>query len=296
MANTDYYKTLGVSKNASDEEIKKAYRKLAMKHHPDRSMGDKAAEDRFKEISEAYAVLSDKEKRQQYDTFGSEGFHQRFSREDIFKEFDFGDILKEFGFGGGARFSFGAGSPFGARSRRTQTRMKGSDLVYELPLTLREVITGTSKQVSFSHKGRSENVTVKIPKGMATGKKLRLSGKGEESPFGGPAGDLFIQAKIIDDGVFKVEERDLHIERVIKVTEALLGTSVVVPTADGKELSLKIPPGTRPGTKMRLPGHGLPSMKDDSRGVLFVTIRIEIPNTLTEKQKDLVMKLAASGL
>ncbi len=297
MADRDYYKILGVSKNASDEEIKKAYRKLAMKHHPDRSMGDKAAEDRFKEISEAYAVLSDKEKRQQYDTFGSEGFHQRFSREDIFKEFDFGDILKEFGFGGGgARFSFGSGSPFGARSRRTQTRMKGSDLGYELPLTLREVIPGTSKQVSFSHKGRSENVTVKIPKGMTTGKKLRLSGKGEESPFGGPSGDLFIQGKIIDDGVFTVKGLDLHTERVIKVSEALLGTSVLVPTADGKELNLKIPPGTRAGTKMRLPGHGLPSMKDGSRGLLFVTIKIDIPATLTEKQKNLVVKLAASGL
>ncbi|MCP4692967.1 MAG: DnaJ domain-containing protein [Desulfobacterales bacterium] len=296
MGNTDYYNVLGVSKNASDEEIKKAYRKLAMKHHPDRSKGDKAAEERFKEISEAYAVLSDKEKRKQYDTFGSEGFHQRFSREDIFREFDFGDILKEFGFGGGARFSFGSGSPFGRRSRRGQTRMKGSDLVYELPLTPREVITGTSKQVSFSHKGRSENVTVKIPSGMTTGKKLRLSGKGEESPFGGPPGDLFIQAKIMDDGVFTVEERDLHAERVIKVTEAILGTTVRVPTADGKELKLKIPPGTKSGTKMRLPGHGLPDMKDKSRGALYVSIRIEIPGTLTEKQKDLVVKLAASGL
>ena len=189
----DYYQALGVGRNASDEEIKKAYRKLAMKYHPDHTKGDKAAEDKFKEISEAYAVLSDKEKRKQYDTFGSEGFSQRFSQEDIFRGFDLNDILKEFGVGGrggGMRFSFGSGSPFGNFSGRQPQQVKGSDLVYELPLTLQEVITGASKTVSFNHKGRSEKVSVKIPKGMMTGKKLRLAGKGEPSPYGGPPGDF----------------------------------------------------------------------------------------------------------
>ena len=157
MSQQDYYQILGVSKTASEAEIKKAYRKLAMKYHPDHTKGDKHAEEMFKKISEAYAVLSDKEKRQQYDTFGSAGFHQRYSQEDIFRNVDLGDILKEFGFGGkGMRFSFGGGSPFGSSfggHQRRQAPVKGSDLVYELPLTLREVASGTSKTVTFQHQG-----------------------------------------------------------------------------------------------------------------------------------------------
>jgi len=178
MSQQDYYTILGVSKNATDTEIKKAYRKLAMKYHPDHTKGDKNAEEQFKKISEAYAVLSDKEKRQQYDTFGSTDFHQRYSQEDIFRNVDLGDILKEFGFGGqGMRFSFGGG-PFGGRQQRRQAPAKGSDLVYELPLTLQDVAKGTTKTVTFQHQGRSENIEVKIPPGMITGKKLRLTGKG----------------------------------------------------------------------------------------------------------------------
>ena len=198
MPETDYYKILGVNKNASDEELKKAYRKLAMKYHPDHTKGDKNAEEKFKKISEAYAVLSDKEKRKQYDTFGSTGFQQRYSQEDIFRGFDFGDIFREFGFGGagpfgggGMKFSFGSESPFGGSQRQQQAQTKGSDLVYELPLTLQEVATGTSKTVSFQHQGRSEKITVKIPKGMISGKKLRVAGKGESSPYGGARGDLY---------------------------------------------------------------------------------------------------------
>ena len=297
----DYYQTLGVGKNASDEEIKKAYRKLAMKYHPDHTKGDKTAEDKFKRISEAYAVLSDKEKRQQYDTFGSEGFSQRFSQEDIFRGFNLNDILKEFGFGGrggGMRFSFGSGgSPFGnfAGHQQQHQQIKGSDLVYELPLTLQEVITGTKKTVSFNHKGRSEKIEVKIPKGMITGKKLRLAGKGDPSPYGGPPGDLFVQAKVLDDPLFKVEEHNLLMTHQIKLSEALLGSSVTIPTPDKKELNLKIPPGTRHGTKMRLGGHGLPAMRG-KRGDLYVIIHIIIPKQLTSEQEKLTKELAQSGM
>ena len=163
----DYYSILGVKKTDSDADIKKAYRKLAMKYHPDHTKGDKNAEEKFKKISEAYAVLSDKDKRKEYDTFGSEGFRQRFSQEDIFRGFDFNDIFREFGFGGGGRrFNFGQGASFNFGGGQQQARVKGSDLVYELPLTLREVATGTSKSVAFQHEGRSENLTVKIPKGL----------------------------------------------------------------------------------------------------------------------------------
>lgn len=309
MPDTDYYKILGVNKNASDGEIKKAYRKLAMKYHPDHTKGDKSAEDKFKKMSEAYAVLSDKEKRKQYDTFGSEGFHQRFTQEDIFKGFDFGDIFKEFGFGGtdffggrggGMRFSFGSQSPYGRSPHGygtgQQARAKGSDLVYELPLTLQEVIDGASKVVSFDHKGRSEKITVKIPKGMTTGKKLRLAGKGEPSPFGGPAGDLYIQAKVLNNPLYNIEGKDLHTNRELKISEAILGTQIPVPTPDGKELSLKIPPGTRHGTKMRLSGHGLPDMKGKKRGDLYVNIQIKVPKSLSHEQNELIEKLAATGL
>jgi curved DNA-binding protein len=301
----DYYKVLGVKKDASAAEIKKAYRKLAMKYHPDHTKGDKSAEEKFKKISEAYAVLSDKDKRKEYDTFGSEGFHQRFSQEDIFRGFDFGDIFREFGFGGGdfsrgrrggTRFSFGGGQGFNFGGGQQQARVKGSDLVYELPLTLREVATGTSKTITLGHQGESENLTVKIPAGMITGKKLRLAGKGNPSPYGGPSGDLYIKSQVLNDPVFSAENQDLYLNRELKLSEAILGTTIAVPTIADKQLSLKIPPGTKHGTKMRLPGHGLPAMKGSKNGDLFVRILINVPKRLNEKQRKLVEDLAATGL
>ena len=300
----DYYKILGVDKSATEDDIKKAYRKLAMKYHPDHTKGDKSAEEKFKQVSEAYAVLSDKNKRKQYDEFGSADFHQRFSQEDIFSGFDFGDILKEFGFGaagfsggrrGKSRFSFGQGDPFGAY-RKQQTAVKGSDLVYELPLALKEVATGARKVISFEHKGRSEKMTVKIPKGMISGKKLRLPGKGEPSPYGGPAGDLFVVAKLIPDPVYSVDDHDLIIRREIKLSDSILGTRIAVPTLDGKSLNLKIPPATKHKTKMRLAGHGLPRMKGQGKGDLFVIVDVEIPKTLSADQESAVRELARSGL
>ena len=300
----DYYKLLGVAKSASDDEIKKAYRKLAMKYHPDRTKGDKAAEDRFKKISEAYAVLSDKKKRQEYDTFGSEGFHQRFSQEDIFRGSNLDDFLRDLGFGwndvfssrgGRARFNYGGG-PFGGGAQQQQAQIKGSDVVYEMPLTLREIATGTSKTVTLQHQGQSERINVRIPKGMLSGKKLRLSGKGNPSPYGGPAGDLFIQAKVLNDPVFSAEGQDLFINREIKISEALAGTTLSVPTLDDKQLSLKIPPGTKHGTKMRLSGHGLPAMKGGAQGHLYVRILIAIPKKLSAAQKELIEQLREAGL
>ncbi len=302
MAGADYYKVLGVSKNASDEELKKAYRKLAMKYHPDKNKGDKAAESKFKEVSEAYAVLSDKEKRRQYDEFGASGFQQRFSQEDIFRGFDFSDILKEFGFGGGmfggkrgaGRFSFG-GTPFGGQGGR-QAQPKGSDVVYEMPLSLREIASGTQKTLSLQHSGRIEKVNVNIPKGMTAGKKLRLPGKGNPSPYGGEAGDLYVQVKVLPDRDFSLEGHDLHLNRSIKLSEALLGTTLSIPTLDGKELNLKVPPGTNHKTKMRLSGHGLPKVKGSGKGDLYVTVLVQMPKTLSSGQKELIKKIKAAGL
>ena len=304
MAETDYYKILGVNKTASENVIKKAYRKLAMKYHPDHTKGDKSAEETFKNISEAYAVLSDKEKRKQYDTFGSAGFQQRYSQEDIFRGSDFESILSElfggsgrFGGGGrGMRFSFDGGGPFGSYQRQQQAHPKGSDLEYELPLTLEEVAAGTQKIVSFQHKGHSEKITVKIPKGMISGKKLRVSGKGEPSPYGGPTGDLYIKSKVLDNPVYDVQAQDLYINRDIKLSEAILGTNISVPTLSGKELKLKIPAGTKHKTKMRLSGHGLPHMHGKGQGDLYVHIHVNMPKRLTKKQKGLIEQLAETGL
>jgi len=304
MGSMEYYNLLGVSKTASEAEIKKAYRKLALKYHPDKNEGNKQAEEKFKGISEAYAVLSDPEKRRQYDTFGAAGFQQRYSQEDIFRGADLGDILREFGlggrnfFGGGggrSRFSFGSGGPFGGQGRR-QAPVKGSDLIYELPLTLKEIATGIQKTVSFQHGGRSENLTVKVPKGMSHGKKLRIAGKGEQSSHGGPPGDLLIKAQIQRDPVYDVKKKDLYISHEIKLTDAILGTRISVPTLDDKELNLKIPPGTRHKTKMRLPGQGLPCMNGSDQGDLYVNILVQMPKTLTADQQRLMEQLADAGL
>ena len=293
-----------MKKPASEDEIKKAYRKLAMKYHPDHAKDDKAAEEKFKKISEAYAVLSDKEKRKQYDTFGASGFHQRYSQEDIFRGFDFSDIFKEFGFGGaggytgrggGTRFSFNLDDLFSGH--QTQRRpVKGNDLVYEIPLTLREIATGVSKTLDLQHGHRSEKLTVKIPKGMITGKRIRLQGKGEAGPYGGQAGDLYIKSKLMPDPMYRVSGFDLEIDREIKLSEALLGSTISVPTIYDKELNMKIPPGTRHKTKMRLPGHGLPYMQESRKGDLFVNILVKMPSRLTEEQTKIVEQLSETGL
>lgn len=318
MAQKDYYDILGVSRNASQDEIKKAYRKLARKYHPDHSEGNKENEERFKEISEAYAVLSDEEKRKQYDTYGSEDFQQRYSQEDIFRGSNIDEILREFGFGGGsfftsfggrgrksagmggARFSFDPESMFGfgGGGRQQQAaQMKGSDVETELPVTLQEIASGATKTISLqSPDGRAEQLTVKIPKGLITGKKLRFSGRGQPSPYGGPAGDLYIRSKVVDDPVFRHKDYDLYIDREIKLTEAILGTRITVPTLEGGELSLNVPPGTQHKRKMRLAGRGIPHMKGGGAGDLYVVINVRMPKGLSDKQRQLVEQLAETGL
>jgi curved DNA-binding protein len=311
----DYYNLLGVSKNATPEEVKKAYRKLALKYHPDRTKGDKEAEERFKEISEAYAVLSDKEKRQQYDTFGDAGFQQRFSREDIFRNFDMGSILREFGFdfgygaAGSGRTATGA-NPFGAffqqagggcgpggcQGSRGSAPPRGSDLRMELPLTFEEVLNGVEKTISLRRGSQPERVSVKVPAGIDHGKKLRVSGKGEPSPVGGPAGDLYLQIRIEPHHLFTREESDLLLDRQISFSEAALGTVVSVPTLDGNELKVKVPAGVQCHARLRLKGKGLPVGPQGPRGDLYVKIGVAVPKSLTDEQRELMEKLAAAGL
>ena len=307
MSGADYYKVLGVEKNATASDIKKAYHKLALKYHPDKNKDDKAAEAKFKEISEAYAVLSDKEKKEQYDTYGSAGFQQRYSQEDIFRNFDIGDILREFGFGGGTRGgfrqSFGGGgfSSMGGGGCRgggcgSQRAMAGNDLEYEIGLTLEELYNGTQKTVTLNHAGTRETITVKIPKGMTEGKKIRVPGKGEPSPYGGPRGNLLIKSRPLPHSMFQIEGNDVSIVKPIKLSESLLGTKVDVSTPMGKTVSITVPPGTRHKAKMRLTKLGIPFMNSSDSGNLFVIIDVIMPGKLTPGQKKLIEKLAKTGL
>lgn len=309
----DYYQILGVSRNASPEEIKKAYRQLAQKYHPDKAKGNKReAEEKFKKISEAYAVLSNPEKRKEYDTFGSQAFRARFSQEDIFRGFDFSDVF-DLGitegifsrlFGGlggrgprpgtGRTRIFNFGGPGGFEPRPQPA--KGADLQVEVALTLHEIASGTEKLISFTRNGQIEKVTVKIPPGTLPGKRLRVPEKGNFSPTGGPPGDLYIKVREVEHPVFKREGYDLYVDRHLRFTEAALGTKVTVPTLDGKTMSLKVPPGTGSFTKMRLKNYGLPHPNGKGRGDLFVRIIVDVPGELTKKQKSLLEELAKEGL
>lgn len=312
----DYYNILGIDKSASAADIKKAYRKLAMKYHPDKNKGDKTLEDKFKKISEAYAVLSDPEKRKQYDTYGSADFQQRYSQEDIFRNFDLGDILKEFGFGGGrggfsasfgqggprGRSSFSGGNPFfqntggGFGQQRAYPQTPGKDIEYEIPLTLEELIHGTKKTITISQGGTTNAVEVSIPKGLTQGKKIRLAGKGEPSPHGGPAGNLYIKSRPVPSDGFSIDGNDVLMTQSVKLTQALLGDKLEILTPAGKTMNLKLPAGTSHKARMRLPGHGIPHMKGNGCGDLFVVINIDMPKKLTDKQKKLIQELKATGL
>ncbi|MCX8021996.1 MAG: DnaJ domain-containing protein [Syntrophorhabdaceae bacterium] len=307
-AKRDYYEILGVSKNASDDEIKKAYRKLALKYHPDRNPGNKEAEEKFKEISEAYAVLSDPNKRSQYDTLGMGGFHQRHTEEDIFRGFNLGDLFKDLGFGGGDIFTtiFGKSRPRGARQRtfyqdygdyitREKDYDKSLDLNYELEIPFMDAIRGGEKRISFSTQQGHEEINVKIPKGISTGKKLRVQGKGATDPYTGKRGDLYITVKVGEHPVFKRTGNDLYVTKEIKLSDALLGTTVEVPSIDGPK-RVMIPPGVKSHSKVRLKGLGVPDLNKGTTGDQFVEVIIDIPKKLTERQKALIEELRKEGL
>jgi curved DNA-binding protein len=295
MATKDYYQLLGLNKNASADDIKKAYRKMAVKYHPDKNPGDKKAEETFKEISEAYAVLSDPQKKNQYDQFGSTGFHQRYSQEDIFRNFDFGDIFKDMGYGSEDIFSriFTGGRQGSARFRTRKQR--GEDFSMELPVTFREAATGGDKRVSFMREGAREDLSVKIPAGIATDAKLRIQGKGGSGLNGGPAGDLYLTIKVGADPVFTREDDNIIVDRTILFSQAALGTTLEVPTLDGKK-RIKVPAGIQPGTKIRMKGFGIHHMGKTSKGDLFVRISVKVPEHLSAEQKKLIEDLAESGI
>jgi len=292
----DYYTTLGVDRKADANTIKKAYRKLAQKYHPDRNPGDKQAEERFKKIAEAYAVLSDTEKRSQYDQFGDTNFHQRFSQEDIFRNADFGDLFGNFG--GEDLFSqlFGGRGGFSGHSVHGQRRqMKGQDYSMQVNIPFRLAVTGGERQISYQHEGRTEQLKVKIPVGTEFGSKLRVAGKGGPSPTGDKPGDLILQIEVDPDPIFSREGNNLLIHVAIPFSEICLGTSVEVPTLDAAK-RVKIPAGMQPGQKIRLRGFGVPAAGRRPVGDLFAVIDVKVPKNLEPEQQELLEQLKKTGL
>lgn len=296
----DYYAVLGVAKDATSEVIKKAYRKLALKYHPDKNPGDKKAEDKFKEITEAYAVLSDPEKRRQYDQFGEAGFHQRFSQEDIYRNFDVGDIFREFGFGTDDIFSHIFGGP-GGRSRaafysggRPQS-VKGQDYVMRLDIPFRQAVLGGERRVDLRLGGRVEHLQIRIPAGIENGQKLRVSGKGGESPAGGPPGDLFLEIAIEPDPLFSRQGDDLYVKVKVPFSGACLGTAIDVPTLEGSK-RVKVPSGMPAGSKIRLKGFGIAVRGQQTKGDLYAVIDVAVPERLNARQKELLENLRDEGL
>jgi curved DNA-binding protein len=299
MADNDYYQSLGLQKGATPDEIKKAYRKLAVKFHPDKNPGDKSAEDRFKEINEAYAVLSDPQKKAQYDQFGSSGFHQRYSQEDIFRGFDVNDLFRDIGgsedifsriFGGGGGFQQQRGGRGGGMRRQ-----RGEDFTMELKVSFRDAYSGCEKKVAFSKNGKREELVVKVPAGVENGSRLRLQGKGGEGFGGGVQGDIYLTIVVGSDAQFTREGDDILTERVIPYSEAALGCSLEVPTLEGAK-RIKVPAGIQPGTKIRLKGLGFPHMGSTGKGDLYVKVGVKVPENLSAEQRALLEKLAQYGL
>ncbi|WP_321366151.1 DnaJ C-terminal domain-containing protein [uncultured Desulfuromusa sp.] len=294
MSKEDYYSVLGVNRTDDAATIKKAYRKLAQKYHPDKNQGDTKAEERFKKITEAYAVLSDKEKRQQYDQYGDAGFHQRFSQEDIFRNMNMGDIFGSFGGGRGGEdiFSqlFGGG---GVRGNRAPA--KGQDYSMQISIPFRLAVQGGERRIDYHNDGKVEQIKVRIPAGIEKGSRLRVSGKGGPNPAGGPPGDLYLQVDIEPDPIFIRDGRDLLVKAEIPYSGICLGTSIEVPTLDTPK-RVKVPAGMQPGQKIRLRGYGVAASGKRPAGDLYAVIEVVVPNRLTPEQKKLLEQLKAADL
>ncbi len=308
----DYYKILGVSRNATQEEITKAYKKLAKKYHPDLNPNDPSAEEKFKEVNEAYEVLKDPEKRKRYDMLGANWEHgQNFepppgfdnvrftfssSGGEGFGEFsDFFEVLFGDLFGGGRgtfrgkRCSRSAySSPFSDASFYDGQNIKGQDVEATLELTLEEAYRGGKKNISVGDGMSSRVLTVNIPPGVSEGSKIRLAGQGSPSPSG-QKGDLYLRVRLLPHHLFKVEGNNVVLDLPLTPWEAALGTEVSIPTLDGR-VSLKIPPGSSSGQKLRIKGKGLG--RGSKRGDFFARVMIKVPKHLSKEEKRLYEELS----
>jgi DnaJ-class molecular chaperone len=313
----DYYATLGVSKTASDKELKQAFRKLARKYHPDVNPGDKAAESRFKEINEAYEVLGDPDKRKKYDELGANwrmyeqaqqhaganpfgqewnvrgggpqgGFRTMTEEEmhDLFgDENPFSDFFTTF-FGGG----FGEGGAEAGRraSRGARTRQRhGRDVEHEIELSLEDAYHGSTRRLSLKHDGHARTVDVRIPAGVGDGSRVRVPGEGEQGQGGAAAGDLYLRVRLAPHGVFERKGRDVYVKVALPVTTAVLGGEVEVPTLEGRTVRLKIPALTQNGQMFRLKGYGMPAIgKADEKGDAYARVEVQLPTQLSAAERE----------
>ena len=318
----DYYATLGVTKAASEKEIKQAYRKLARKFHPDVNPGDKTAEARFKDINEAYEVLGDPAKRPKYDELGANwrqyeqaeragganpfagwnvntggapgggGGFRTMTQEEMENLFGdtnpFSDFFTTFFGGSGGGPAAGAR---GARSGRTRTR-GGRDVEHELDLTLDEAYHGTTKRLALSHGGPARTVDVRIPAGVGEGSRVRVPGEGEPGSGGGPAGDLYLRLRVAPHATFERRNQDLHTTVAVPVPTAVLGGEVEVPTMTGKTVRLKIPPFTQNGQVFRLKTYGMPARGSHPQGDLYAKVEAQVPTELTTEEREHYTALA----
>jgi DnaJ-class molecular chaperone len=310
----DYYTVLGVSRTASEKDIKSAYRKLARKHHPDVNPGDKKAESLFKEIGEAYSVLSDPEKRKKYDRWGhdwekieqAQAAGANFGGRPGGRTYTYTTPPTAGGPTGGAGgFNFESedlgglfeqlfGRTGGSRQRVRSTPRKGNDLEQPVEITIEEAFNGTQRTYSLidSQSGESRNVEVKIPAGAAEGLRVRVAGKGEPGISGGAPGDLYLIVAIKSHAAFEREGDDLRVKVPTPLYTAVLGGEVMVPTPKGTQLALKVPPETPNGQRMRLTGQGMPRLNGGGRGDLFAEITVQLPKNLSQHEKDLFAELA----
>jgi curved DNA-binding protein len=322
-AKRNYYEVMGVPKNASEKDIRQAYRKLARKYHPDVNPNDKAAEAKFKEIGEAYEVLSDKDKRSKYDLFGpdwqrreeaeaaakqagfGQGGFQGSSRGSPFEQGAGGQSAGYDFFGGGAgsaggfsdildqilRGSEGRGGRSGARTRSAQP-IKGEDVEHPLEVTFQEAYNGTSRVLQLAPP-ENRRLEVKIPAGVKDGSRVRIASEGAPGMFGGPKGDLYLVISVKPDPLFERKGDDLYVEIPVPLYALILGGEAHVPTPRGTKLLLKIPEETQNGKQIRLAGQGMPHLQGSGKGDLFAKVKAVLPSGLSPREKELFQELAS---
>lgn len=300
----NFYDVLGVKRDASDEEIRRAFRKLAAKYHPDAG-GD---EKKFKEISEAYTTLSNPEKRKEYDQmlmfggipgadFGGSGGRNRTYTYSNVGDVDWSDLFNNMRGGSGSGDGFGGfdfSSIFGGNGGRANRPQRGGDLTTTIDVTAQEAFTGATRKVTYRvpSTGETQTITVKIPAGAVDGGKLRYRGRGEQGVNGGERGDLVIVTHVAEHPIFKRDGADVRMELPVSMYEAALGATVEVPTPQGENVRLKIPAGTQDGKIFRFRDLGAPDVKNKGRkGALYVKIRVKVPTHLTAKERDAIAAL-----